>query len=139
MSTSSSAGAAACARLGSGGFGRPRWGVVTAVGWEVGGGAARSIAKTITIVFLCARSLRQQRRVHQQIVDLGEGSGSEGGGRRALHDPISLLIVDSIVIPIATREARMFKVAFFVLRMHLLAPNLELDSGCTSLVALHGL
>ena len=52
MSTSSSAGAAAYARLGSGSFGRPRWGVVTAVGWEVGGGAARSIAKTITIVFV---------------------------------------------------------------------------------------
>ena len=30
---------------------------------------------------------------HQQIVDLGEGGGSNGGRRRALHDPIGLLIV----------------------------------------------
>lgn len=52
MSTSSSAGAAACAHFGSGGFGRPRWGVVTVVGWEVevGAGGARSIARTTTTV-----------------------------------------------------------------------------------------
>ena len=35
---------------------------MTAVGWEVGGGAARSIAKTITIVFtrLLQNTLRQR-------------------------------------------------------------------------------
>lgn len=32
------------------------------------------------------RSLRRQRRVTQAFVHLGEGSGSEGGRRRALHD-----------------------------------------------------
>ena len=51
MSTSSSGGAEACEHLGSGGLGRPRWDVVAAGGWEVGAGGARSIAKTITIVF----------------------------------------------------------------------------------------
>ena len=41
------------------------------------------------------RSLRRQRRVHSQIVDLSEGGGSEGGRRRAVHDPIVLTIVDT--------------------------------------------
>eukprot|EP00967_Tisochrysis_lutea_P040026 scaffold48017_cov23-Tisochrysis_lutea.AAC.1 len=53
MSTSSSAGVAACARLCSGGFGRPRcWGVVvvTAVGWELGAGGARSISSIATTI-----------------------------------------------------------------------------------------
>ena len=51
MSTSLSVRGAACERFGSGGLGRPRWGVVAAGGWEVGAVGARSIAKTITIVF----------------------------------------------------------------------------------------
>ena len=34
MSTSWSGGADACERFGSGGLGRPRWGVVIAAGWE---------------------------------------------------------------------------------------------------------
>ena len=50
MSTSVSGGAEACERLGSGGLGRPRWGVVAAGGSGVGAVGARSIAKTITIV-----------------------------------------------------------------------------------------
>ena len=41
-----------------------------------------------------ARSLRRQWRVHQSFVHRGEGCDSEGGRRRALHDPISLLIVE---------------------------------------------
>ena len=51
MSTSWSGGAAAWERFGSGGLGRPLWGVVTAGGWERGAVGARSIAETITIVF----------------------------------------------------------------------------------------
>ena len=45
MSTlvSGGAGAEACERLGSGGLGRPRWGVVAAGGWEVGAVGARSM------------------------------------------------------------------------------------------------
>ena len=40
-----------------------------------------------------ARSLRRRRRVHESFVHRGEGRGSEGGRRRALHDPIVLTIV----------------------------------------------
>ena len=40
---------------------------------------------------------RDRARCHQQVVDLGEGGGSGGGERRALHDPISLLIVPKIL------------------------------------------
>eukprot|EP00967_Tisochrysis_lutea_P119509 scaffold195097_cov31-Tisochrysis_lutea.AAC.1 len=47
-------------------------------------------------VFL-ARSLRRQRRVHQYFVHHGEGGGSGRGERRALHDPISLLILGDLL------------------------------------------
>ena len=52
MSTSLSGGAEACDCLGSGGLGRPLWGVMAAGGWEGGAVGARTIAQTITIVFL---------------------------------------------------------------------------------------
>ena len=41
----------ACERFGSGGLGRPLWGVVAAGDWEVGAVGARSIVRTITIVW----------------------------------------------------------------------------------------
>ena len=40
-----------------------------------------------------ARSLRRQGLVHEYVVQRGKGSGSAGGRRRALHDPIGLTIV----------------------------------------------
>mgnify|MGYP003687726571 FL=1 len=53
MSTSLSVRGAACERFGfgSGGLGRPLWGVVATGGWEAGAVGARSIIRTITIVF----------------------------------------------------------------------------------------
>ena len=44
---------------------------------------------------ILTRSLRRQRRVLHCFVHRGEGRDSEGGRRRALHDPISLLRVAS--------------------------------------------
>ena len=58
-------------------------------GWRGGSGA--HLAGGVVL----ARSLRRHRRAHQSFVQRGEGGGSEGGRRRALHDPISYQFTDS--------------------------------------------